>query len=84
MRYLISYELNTPGRDYLTLWNALAGLNAKRVLYSQYVLRRYDTTAARLRDQLWTFMDAGDTLLIVCLDNTDWAEMNPMVDLNAV
>lgn len=80
MRYVISYDLNTPGKDYQTLWDALASIGAQRVLYSQWVVRRYETSAQGLANYLWRFMDANDRLLVISLDNTEWWGMNLMVD----
>lgn len=82
MRYLISYDLNAPNRDYQTLWNALGRMEAQRVLLSQWIVRRVGTTSADLRDRLWTFMDSNDRLLVVSLDNSDWAGRNLMTNPN--
>ena len=84
MRYLISYDLNTPGKNYQALWDAIAGLSAQRVLLSQWITRRSNTSAQGLRDYLWAFMDANDRLLVVCMDSADWASMNTMVNPNTL
>ncbi|HVP38134.1 MAG TPA: hypothetical protein VMS93_03015 [Candidatus Saccharimonadales bacterium] len=84
MKYLISYDLNAPGKDYQRLFDALAALNAKRVLFSQWVTNRVNATAVGLRDHIWTFMDANDRLLVSTLDGTDWAGTNLMFDPNNI
>lgn len=84
MRYMISYDLNQPGRNYQPLWDALAAHNAQRVLLSQWVLRRYGTSAVALRDYFTRFIDANDRLLVTCLDGADWASYKVMVDINGV
>ena len=52
MRYSISYDLRSPGRDYQTLWDELGRLGAKRMLQSHYVVRLTGTTAANMRDHI--------------------------------
>jgi len=84
MRYLISYDLIVPGKNYQPLWNALAELGAKKVLLSQYIVRRNNTSAVGLRDHLVQFVDANDRLLVVCLDSTDWAGRHLMVQVNQI
>ena len=76
MRYVISYDLNQPGQDYSRLINELQRYGAKKVLMSQWGLRRRGTTAAALRDHFWQFMDRNDRLLVICTDNNNWAGMN--------
>ena len=82
MRYTISYDLNAPGKNYQALYDALAGLDAHRILLSEWVTKRYDTNAPRLRDYLWQFMDTNDRLMVTCLDSTDWAGRNLKFDPN--
>jgi hypothetical protein len=84
MRYTISYDLNSPGKDYQRLYDALAGLSARRILLSEWVTKRYNTSAASLRNYLWQFMDANDRLIVTCLDSTDWAGMNLLFNPNSL
>ena len=52
-------------------------------LESQYVVNQINTTAQDLLDLLRTYViDADDRLLVVCLDNSDWADFNPMFNPN--
>ena len=83
-RYVISYDLNTPGKDYKTLIQVLERLGAKRVLYSQWAVRWNNTTAAAIRDYVRQCIDAGDRVLVMCVDNADWASWNAMTDLNTI
>lgn len=82
MKYTISYDLNTPGKNYQALYTALESIGAHRVLLSEWVTKRYNTTAAGLRDHIWQFMDANDRLFVKSLDSNDWAGMNLMFDPN--
>lgn len=84
MRYVISYDLVAPGRNYQALYDALAALNAKRVLLSQWIANRTGTSPASLRDHLWQFMDNNDRLLVTELDGAGWASQNAMVNPSTV
>ena len=84
MRYLISYDLNKPGKNYDALINEITAMGGTRVLLSQWVVRRNGTSAAGLRDHFWTFMDANDRLLVVSIDDSDWAGNNLMVKISSL
>lgn len=60
MLYLISYDLIKPGKDYAALIDELKKLGAKRILLSQWVVRRGNTTAEALRDYFRSFIDSND------------------------
>jgi hypothetical protein len=64
MRYLVSYDLLTPGKDYKPLWNALGELGAVRVLASQWSLNHNNTTPLLIARYLEKEMDANDRLLV--------------------
>jgi hypothetical protein len=82
MRYIVSYDLNKQGQDYTSLTDELKRFGAKKVLYSQWVLRHNSTTCANLRDHFWKFMDSNDRLLVTELDGSGWAGMNLMTKLS--
>ena len=63
LRYVISYDLLTPGQNYEPLWEALRGLGAQRLLQSQWIVRRINTNAAGLRDFVGQYIDANDRLV---------------------
>lgn len=86
MRFLISYDLNTPSYDYQMLFDELERLGAKRVLQSQWITPALDETmtALGLRDRLWALMQYDDRLLVASLNSTHWAGMNLMVQVNPV
>jgi CRISPR/Cas system-associated endoribonuclease Cas2 len=84
MRYLISYDLSQPGQNYAAVVTALESIGARRVLYSQWVVRRGNTTCAGLRDWLRGHTDANDRVLVVELDGTGWASYNTMTDINTI
>ena len=68
MRFLITYDLKTPGQQYQKLWDALNNLGAKRVLESVWYVKG-NFTCVQLRDHLWRFMDSNDRLLVVRFDD---------------
>ena len=84
MNYVISYDLLSPGKDYKTLTDTLFGLGARRILYSQWVVKRYNTNAVGIRDFLRGFIDSNDRLLVTCLDSNEWAGWNLLVDPNTL
>jgi RNase P/RNase MRP subunit p30 len=65
-KYLISYDLDKPGKDYHRLIKELERLGALKVLYSEWILRTTNS-ASEVRDYLKTFTDSNDMLLIVAL-----------------
>ena len=81
MRYIVSYDLNKQGQDYSALTDELKRFGAKKILYSQWVLRHGDTSCVKLRDHFWRFMDSNDRLLVTELDGDDWASNNLMTKL---
>ncbi len=84
MRYIISYDLVAPGRNYQPLYTELEKLGGKRVLLSQWAINSTGTSAVEIRDHLKTFMDANDRLLVTELDGTSWASFNLMLNLSTV
>ena len=84
MRYIVSYDLNTPGQDYQKLYQALGALRSQRVLQSQWVLRSNNTNAVKLRDALRQYIDSNDRMLVTSLDNGEWAGWNLMCDVSKV
>jgi hypothetical protein len=64
MRYLISYDLLTPGKDYKPLWEALHALGADRVLASQWTVNHSNTTPLALGNYCIKYMDANDRILV--------------------
>ena len=82
MRYLVSYDLNKPVKNYPKLWAALEDLGAERILLSQWIICHVNTGASELRDHLKHFIDSDDRLIVVCLDSTGWAAWNPIIKLS--
>lgn len=81
MKYVISYDLDLPGKDYTALLNELRRLGATRILLSQWLLNS-PNTASQLRDHFRQYIDANDRLLVNPLGA--WASWNLMADPNAL
>lgn len=62
--YSISYDLMAPGKDYTKLWEALAALGAVRILASQWLVRRSNTTPIDLANYLLASMDSNDRIFV--------------------
>lgn len=66
--YLISYDLNSPGQDYESLFSAIRELGSTwwHNLDSTWIIR-YDGSAAQIRDALSPLLDPNDELIVVGL-----------------
>lgn len=79
--FLVSYDLAKPEthEDYKRLWARLGQWNARRVLYSEWLVAAANTvTPTALRDDLLRFMDANDTILVVNITQAAWRRL--MID----
>jgi hypothetical protein len=75
MRYLVSYDLMSPGKNYEPLWAALRELGAVRVLDSEWAVTLYNTTPLKVANYVAQFMDANDRLLVTEMPD-NYAFMN--------
>jgi len=69
MLYLISYDLMAPGKNYEPLWAELRKLGAIRILESEWLVRRTNTTPKGLADYILQFMDANDRIFVTEVPN---------------
>ena len=65
-KYLVSYDLDKPGQDYPRIITELERLGARKVLYSEWILRTTQT-AMQLCTHLSSFVDGNDKLLVVAI-----------------
>jgi hypothetical protein len=65
--YLVTYDLRQPGRDYASLWSALAGMGAHRVLLSVWVVQT-GLEAEQIRNTLQRQMDPNDAIIVARLE----------------
>lgn len=80
--FSVSYDLNRPGQQYTTLTNRLTQLGARRVLFSQWMLRG-NTTAEALRNDLQRLMDNSDGIIVIDVTNASMAWGNLQVEIKA-
>lgn len=64
--FLVSYDLRKPTRDYQPLYDRLKAWKAIRPLESVWIIN-WDTSAAKIRDDLKAHIDANDGLLVTKL-----------------
>lgn len=79
----VSYDLLTPGKDYATLYTRLQGLGARRVLFSQWMLKS-TMTAVQLRDDLKRYIDSNDRLLVINTTDGSMAWTTLQADIKTV
>lgn len=65
---LISYDLISPGNNYEPRYLALRNQGAKKVLYSQWVLR-ISSTAEHVRDWVKSYTDKNDCIRVNAIHN---------------
>ncbi len=65
-RFVVSYDLRKPGRNYEPLWARLKEWNAVRVLESVWIIN-WKSDAVTIRDDLKKHIDANDGLLVAVL-----------------
>lgn len=70
--HIVSYDLNTPGQNYDRLIKRLTEIGAKRILFSQWMLKS-GLNAAELRDDLARYIDPNDKLLVADVTNAPLA-----------
>ena len=78
--FFVTYDL-IKFKDYPKLWARLGQYKAQRVLLSVWALTN-TSTAAAIRDDLKTYIDGDDRLLVI--QSADWASWNLSADPNKV
>lgn len=62
---LISYDLQTPGKDYVSLWDHLKSYgNYAKPLESLWLIRTY-SSAKQVRDIAVNYIDQNDKIFVV-------------------
>jgi hypothetical protein len=64
MRYLVSYDLVTPGKNYEQLWAMLRSIGAVRILESEWLVTLSGTTPINLANRALQFMDGNDRIFV--------------------
>ena len=63
-RYLISYDLMAPGKNYDNLWAALREIRAVRILESEWLVQRLNTDPLGLANYCLQHMDGNDRIFV--------------------
>jgi hypothetical protein len=66
LSYLISYDLDKPGKDYTGIINAIHGMGGVKCLFSEWFVVT-TLNAEQIYNKLAPFIDSNDRLLIVGL-----------------
>lgn len=68
-RFLVSYDLNDPPKspDYHPLIKRIKEWGGQKVLYSDWLIRRDNTSTSQIYNDLKVHVDANDSLLVVAL-----------------
>ena len=69
--FMVSYDLNAPGKDYTALLVAIREYECCHTLKSAFFIEA-NTTAGVIRDNLAQYLDANDALYVVRLQG-NWA-----------
>jgi len=80
--YWVNYDLNRPGQNYDTL-TAFLQSHAKwaKPLKSSYFVKS-DSTAVKLLQDIRTLIDPNDTVVVVEVEDQDWASVGLSAKLN--
>ena len=62
--FLVTYDLNTKGQNYVDLLNKIKSFPSKRLSESSYAVEA-DKTAQQLYDYLKTSLDSNDNIYII-------------------
>ena len=83
MKYLVSYDIK-KGNSYTPITSYLEMQGAERLLQSQWVLLKSNTTALELLKSLWEFLESDDAILVNDLDTFDAAGMNLLANFDGI
>lgn len=78
-RFLITYDLKQPGRDYSSLYTAIRATGSGEWLHPLESVWILDVTApiwisaTIIRDALVAHIDANDEILVLNITGSDWA-----------
>lgn len=81
--YLISYDLGVPetSEDYKSLIAHIKGFSLwAHLLYSVWLVKS-GKTAAQIRDEITSKIDANDKLLVIDVTGADWATRGVVADV---
>ena len=81
MLYMVSYELNSEGQDYPKIVTKLKGMDATRILHSQWLVRENDMTAEKLYEHLLSFIDSNDKLVVIEVRSGSWVASREILNL---
>jgi hypothetical protein len=72
--YFLDYDIRSRNHDYQPLYDELAKFSAVRMLDSLWCFKRFNTTAAQLRDYFQRLIHPDDSLCVS--EVADWGTWN--------
>ena len=81
--YLVSYDLDKPGKDYTGIINAIKNMGGVKGLFSEWFVVSRILSASQIYNALAPFIDSNDRLLVVALTG-EAAWYNLMVSNEAI
>lgn len=74
--YLISYDLQAPGRNYQPVYDYMATFtDSMKPLQTVYLVKT-SRTATEIGNALSSIVDSNDKVLVIAISTSDWATYN--------
>ena len=73
-RFVVSYDLRAPGRNYQPLYDRLHNWEAVCGLESLWFIK-WDSTPTTIRDDLKKYVDANDGLFVAQISASAWSNL---------
>ena len=74
-RYIVTYDLSQPGRDYDDLYERIQSYDSVRITESSWGIAT-DQSAKEVRDHLALALDDNDKLLVGTLGTSAWTRLS--------
>lgn len=78
-RFMVSYDLSKPGRNYEDLFRVLRSFDHVKPLESVWFVSSH-LSAADIRDKVRAVMDKNDHLMVSTITYSAWSNLSPEVD----
>ncbi|MCH7494251.1 SinR family protein [bacterium] len=82
-RYVVSYDLRSPGQNYSRIQEQLEAMGGKKILLSYYAVR-FDGSPVALRNHLEEYIDSNDRLAVVKAPDGSFASLRPFNTIGGV
>ena len=76
MIYIVNYDLQSPSRDYKSLYTAISAYRHSRIAKSCLLITS-SKSSVQIRDDLGSHMDQNDVLFVCDIRSWDGYNLNP-------